>query len=102
MAGMVKGTLEKYCEKNNLDIWETFSDDLRLSPEDSEKQTALYYDKHFTEEITDYNGITAPVEEYSSVAIIDIPFDMSIESEFINRIEALRQERENAVYKGVL
>lgn len=102
VAGMVKGTLEKYCEKNNLDIWETFSDDLRLSPEDSEKQTALYYDKHFTEEITDYNGITAPVEEYSSVAIIDIPFDMSIESEFINRIEALRQERENAVYKGVL
>ena len=121
VAGMVKGTLEKYCESHykaedgtikakketddpslHLDIWETFSDDLRLSPEDSEKQTALYYDKHFTEEITDYNGITAPVEEYSSVAIIDIPFDMSIESEFINRIEALRQERENAVYKGVL
>ena len=101
VAGMVKGSLEAYCEKNNLDIWEEFADDLKLPAGDSWKKTTVYYDKPFEDILTDYTGQTETITEGSCVAIIDIPFSMSIEEEFINRIEALRQERERMIHKGV-
>lgn len=102
VAGMVKGTLEEYCAANGLNIWEEFTDDLTLSPEWSKKQTTVYYDEAFVDELTDYKGRTEVITEKSCVAIINIPFTMSIEEEFYNRIEALRQERERMIYKGVL
>lgn len=102
VAGMVKGTLEEYCEKNGLNIWDEFTDDLTLTPEYSKKQTTIYRDEPFDEVLTDYKGVSCPVHEESCVAIINIPFTMSIEEEFFNRIEALRQERERMIYKGVL
>ena len=101
VAGLVKGSLEAYCEKNNLDIWEEFADDLKLPAGDSWKKTTVYYDKPFEDTLTDYTGQTETITEGSCVAIIDIPFSMSIEEEFINRIEALRQERERMIHKGV-
>jgi len=101
VAGMVKGTLEKYCKENDLDIWEQFTDDLILSPEYSEKQTTIYRDEPFTDVLIDYNGIPAVVTEKSCVAIINIPFTMNVQEEFLNRIEALREERERMIYKGV-
>ena len=101
VAGMVKGSLDAYCKKNNLDIWEEFADDLKLPAGDSWKKTTVYYDKPFEDTLTDYTGQTETITEGSCVAIIDIPFSMSIEEEFINRIEALRQERERMIHKGV-
>lgn len=101
VAGMVKGTLEKYCEKTGKDIWEEFTDDLTLSPEDSEKQTTIYRDEPFTDVLTDYKSVSCEVSELSCVAIINIPFTMNVEEEFLNRIEALRQERERMIFKGV-
>ena len=102
VAGMVKGSLEKYCEKNNLDIWEMFTDDLRLPAGDSEKKTTVYYDHAFTDELTDYEDNTQTVEEGSCVAIIDRPITMSMEEDFINRIEQLSHERERMIHKGFL
>lgn len=102
IAGCVKGSLEEYCEKNNLDIWEEFTDGLKLPAGDSKKKTTVYYDKPFEDILTDYNGITEKISEGSCVAIIDIPFTMSIEEEFINRIETLAKEREKYIYKGFL
>ena len=101
VAGMVKGSLEKYCAANNLDIWEQFTDELVLPKEWSEKQTTIYCDEAFEDELTDYKGVTQQVSEKSCVAIINIPFTMNVEEEFLNRIEALRQERERMIYKGV-
>ena len=101
VAGMVKGSLEAYCKKNNLDIWEMFADDLKLPAGDSLKKTTVYYDQAFEDKLTDYTGQTETISEGSCVAIIDIPFTMSLEEEFINRIEALREERERMIYKGV-
>lgn len=101
VAGMVKGSLEAYCKKNNLDIWDMFADDLKLPAGDSWKKTTVYYDKAFEDTLTDYTGQTEKISEGSCVAIIDIPFTMSLEEEFINRIEALRSERERMIHKGV-
>lgn len=101
VAGMVKGSLEAYCKKKNLDIWETFADDLKLPAGDSLKKTTVYYDQAFEDKLTDYTGQTETISEGSCVAIIDIPFTMSLEEEFINRIETLREERERMIHKGV-
>ena len=115
VAGMVKGTLENYANneydfqkaefvprKKPLDMWELFTDDLTLNPPYSDKQTTVYTDSAFTDEITDYKGVKAEIKEGSCVAIIDIPFSMNVEKEFIERIEALRFERQYSIYKGVL
>lgn len=102
VAGMVKGSLEKYCKKHDLDIWEEFTDDLYLPAGDSEKKTTVYTDFAFDDAITDYLGEAYPVSEGSCVAIIDIPFTMSMEEDFINRIETLSSERERMIHKGVL
>ena len=123
IAGCVKGSFEKYAEKlyraaNDLEedeklteeqkkefedlIYNMFTDDLRLPPGDSEKKTTVYYDKAFVDTLTDYEGNTEEIKEGSCVAIIDIPFTMSMEEDFINRIEELSDERERTIYKGVL
>ena len=102
VAGMVKGSLEKYCKKYNLDIWEEFTDDLKLPAGESEKKTTVYTDWSFDDILTDYEGNTESIHEGSCVAIIDIPFTMSMEEDFINRIEQLSSERARMIYKGVL
>lgn len=102
VAGMVKGSLEEYCKKYDLDIWEMFTDDLKLPAGDSKKKTTVYNDSGFEDMLTDYLGVTRQIKEGSSVAIIDIPFTMSMEEEFVNRIELLAKERERMIYKGVL
>lgn len=101
VAGMVKGTLEHYCEENNLNIWDEFSDDLYLSPEYSKKKTTVYHDEPFEDDVIDCNGVEHHISEKSCVAIISIPFHMSVESYFLNLITLRKQERERDVYKGV-
>lgn len=123
IAGCVKGSFEAYAEKlfraahdlepeeelnenqrNELEdlIYEMFTDDLKLPPGDSKKKTTVYYDQGFEDILTDYTGQTETIKEGSCVAIIDIPFTMSMEEDFINRIEELSHERERMIYKGVL
>lgn len=140
VAGMVKGSLEKYVKKKQIEtvknipytikssfnisevkniieeeiykyieeqeenniIWEEFTDDLKLPAGESEKKTTVYTDWSFDDILTDYEGNTESIHEGSCVAIIDIPFTMSMEEDFINRIEQLSSERERMIYKGVL
>ena len=146
VAGMVKGSLEEYCIKKQIEhiqkdipnhvlyeikdfhstnietyksalireiytymyeqekhplIWDLFNDGLELPAGESKKKTTVYYDQQFSDILTDYEGNTSEVYEGSCVAIIDIPFTMSMELEFINRIEAMRVERERMIHKGV-
>lgn len=123
IAGCVKGSFEKYVEKlyrkeNGIDeeasltdiqekeyedkLYEMFTDDLSLPAGESEKTTTVYTDTAFDDVLTDYKGNARHIHEESCVAIIDIPFTMSIEEEFLSRINALSKERERMIYKGVL
>lgn len=102
VAGMVKGTLEDYCEDNNLNIWDEFSNNLHLSPEYSKKKTTVYWDEPFEDDITDYLGNKAHISEKSCVSIISIPFHMSMDAYFLELIRQKKEEREREVYKGVL
>ena len=102
VAGMVKGTLEEYCEENELDIWTQFADDLTLTPKYSKKKTTVYWDEPFEDELTDYMGNKQPISEQSCCAIIPIPFHMSMDEYFIELIAQRQDERKREVYKGVL
>lgn len=88
-------------EAHNM-IWDIFDDDLRIPAGDSMKKTTVYYDKAFEDTLTDYEGKTETISEGSCVAIIDIPFTMSMEEEFMTRIASLAAERKRMIHKGVL
>lgn len=100
VAGMVKGSYEEYCEVVGWDMWEHFTDKLVIPKEYSHKQTTVYHDQSVDDELTDFTGQTVPIHEGSCVAIIQIPFSMSVEQEFMSRIEILRQQRERMIAKG--
>ena len=102
VAGMTRGSLENYCKCNNLDIWEEFQDSLTLPEEWSMKNTSVYCDCSFDDELTDYEGKTLKIHEESSCSIIPIPFTMNVEQAFLERIKERMEERQIAVYQGVL
>lgn len=102
VAGMKKGSLEEYCEKNNLDIFEVFQDKLILTAADSKKTTTTYTDEPVDDILKDYDGNICPIHEESCVAIINIPFKMKVDMEFLRQIVERKRERENMIYKGVL
>lgn len=102
VAGMVKGSLEAYCEDKGLDIWEEFRDDLILSPKYSKKKTTVYWDEPFEDDVIDCMGNSFHIEEKSCCSIIAIPFHMSMDDYFINLIRLRKEEREREVYKNVL
>ena len=106
VAGMKKGSFEKYCEEKYPDdpeaIWKFFSDGLTLPRDKSGKTTTVYRDEPFDDYLVDFNGDGAFIHEESCVAIIDIPFKMNITREFLEQILQKKQERRNQIYKGVL
>ncbi len=94
VSGLIKGSLQEFCELNGLDIYETFDSELditnkvvfNLDKDTSKKKTAVYFDKPFRAELTDYLGNTIIVSEKSGCSIIDIPFKMTMNEDFINLI----------------
>lgn len=102
VAGMVKGSLEDYCEKFHKDIWEEFTDGLRLPPEYSRKKTTAYTDFEIRGVFNDYKGDAQAYYEKSCVAIFDIPFEMNVEAQFLQQVLIKAEERKNQFYKGVL
>lgn len=123
IAGCVKGKFEEYTEKlyrkeKNIDIdtsltsdqeeeldklrYNFFTDDMMIPATDSGKTTVAYTDKPIDDVLTDYEGNSAEIHEESCVAIFQIPFTMSVEADFIARIEEMSKLRERMIYKGVL
>lgn len=102
IAGMVKGSLENYCEKNNLNIWDKFKDELVLTPKWSRKKTSVYCDQDFEDYLVDYLGQGEIIKEGSSCAIVPIPFTMNVEAAFLKRIEQRMLERSIMVHKDSL
>lgn len=101
VSGLIKGSLQAFCEANGLDIYETFNSDLNvddkivfnLKKDVSKKKTAIYFDQPFTATITDYLGNTMEVGELSGCSIIDIPFKMSMNTDFINLIITMQNNK---------
>ena len=116
IAGVKKGSLEDYCEKEGLSIWEYFTayltppkkrnkkqiKVLEIPRDRSGKTTTVYTDEAFDDYLVDFNGDGAEIHEESCVAIIDIPFKLNVTREFLEQILSKKEERKNQIYKGVL
>ena len=83
IAGLPKTAFVDYCKKHNLNPYEEFKNELTLKKADSTKKTTCYNDEPHGETVTDCNGISEFMFEYSSVAIYDIPFKMSLSEDFV-------------------
>ena len=66
-----------------MNLYEEFKNELVLKKADSTKKTTCYNDEPHGENVIDCNGISEFMFEYSSVAIYDIPFKMSLSEDFV-------------------
>ena len=92
VAGMRKGTFQKYCKNNNLDLYDNFKDGIELLQEDSEKLTSIYNDDYFEIKHIDYQGNECIVSELSSISLIEIPFHLKMQLEYLNLINDVKQK----------
>lgn len=86
VAGMRKGTLQKYCNENGIDIYEAFTNGLELDVENSEKLTTSYNDSEFTRTIEGHT-----IYEKSCVTLYDIPFSMSMSKDYMVYLSFLQE-----------
>lgn len=84
IAGLPKKALIKYCDNNNIDIMEAFNDGLVLQRDESMKITTHYNDEPHSDIVTDYQGHTERMEELSSCTLYEIPFNLSLTSEYVS------------------
>ena len=89
IAGLPKGTLQDYCEKKNIDIYEFFNSGMMLDIGFSNKLTTKYNDEYHSALV---DGEL--MEEFSSVALYDIPFTMSLDKYYLSLILELEKEKE--------
>lgn len=101
VAGMKKGSLQAYCEKNNKDIYALFNDKLTLSEEDSGKLTTSYEDVYFERDFTDYKGNTIKVSEKSCVTLYKIPFAMTLTQDYLDLLYNIALLNQKKVIKRV-
>lgn len=86
VAGMTKGSLVNYCDKNDLNPYDEFTNGLTLSEDDADKNTCKYTDESFEVSLTDYMGNTTIVREKSCCTIAPIGFSMTLTKDYMNLI----------------
>lgn len=87
IAGLPKKALIQHCEKNNLNPFVYFRDDMVLDRVASDKRTTCYNDEPHRHVIKDYNGDCMAMSELSSVAIYDIPFTLNMSNVYTDLIK---------------
>ena len=91
VAGMKKGTLQAYCKAENKDIYESFTNGLCLDLSFSKKLTSIYTDEPFEAELTDYRAHKAIVKEQSCVALIEIPFKLTMDHIYLAFLDEIKK-----------
>lgn len=88
IAGLPKGTLQKYCKDNNLNIYDVFSDGMIMDLNVSCKNAHTYNDKPHQDWIA--GELCA---ELSSVGIYPIDFTMKLDRYYMHLINNMLEER---------
>ena len=99
VAGMKKGTLQAYCKAENKDIYESFTNGLCLDLSFSKKLTSIYTDEPFEAELTDYRAHTATIKEQSCVALIEIPFKLTMDHIYLAFLDEIKKSNQNRLIK---
>lgn len=90
IAGLPKKSLIEHCKNNNLDIFETFKDEMLLDLECSFKNANTYNDEPHKEII---DGVE--MVEQSSVGIFSIPFKMKLDKVYKKLLEQIKEMEHN-------
>ena len=91
-AGCKSKAFIKYCDKNGYDYFKVFDRDMLLNEFSSMKTTMKYYPKRETpyeDTITDTQGHTQHVKIDTCGVITDIPFSLTMNSDWLKLIETL-------------
>lgn len=88
IAGLPKGALKAYCERENKDVFEVFSEHMYIDIDSSEKLTTCYNDDETSAII---NG--EYMHELSSVALFEISFNMNVVGDYISFFINMQNER---------
>lgn len=78
IAGLPKKAFLKYCEKNNLNPYECFNDDMVIDVDFSQKLCSYYEDNPQTFDVVDDFGNSETYHTLSYVSLIPTTFKMSI------------------------
>ena len=94
VAGLGKITALKYikslAEKKQISPFDLFNDDLYIPPGKTGKNIHSYIDYTMRAEITDYNGVTATVEELSAVHMEAADYSLSLEEGYLRLLRGQR------------
>lgn len=84
IAGLPKKDFLAYCEKRKLNIWEIFSDKMMISASFTGKKRSKITNEEYSDQITDEFGNSEVMKEKSGVALLEVPFSMSLTEEYID------------------
>lgn len=88
IAGLPKQALLDYCKRRDLDVYDAFSNRLRIPESESMKKTVVYKDDMVAEEV---DGVE--MSEESCACIVPVPFRMTMASDFIELLSSLRNKQ---------
>lgn len=110
IAGLPKHTLQDTAKKQIGEnatkkqvaewITENFNETLNLDFLDSQKKTHDYLDTEYSDIVTDENGNTEIMHEYSGISIYEIPFSMTVSDMWLKLADRIQSEnRERFIYE---
>ena len=85
IAGLPRGSLVTYCEKNNIDIYDVFRDDMKLDITDTNKLTTFYCDEPSGDY---YDGVY--MESKSCVSLIPTTFHLGMTQDFLLFLQLIK------------
>lgn len=93
IAGLPKKALLKYCENENIDIYEYFQNDMSLDIEVSLKNAHTYNDNEHCDYV---DGIL--MHEYSSCGIYQTTFKLTLAEVYLKYLEECERKRNDGIY----
>ena len=91
IAGVNKKTGAAYL-KTKKDPFKSFTDNLVIPKDYSGKKTLTYSNESYTEEVTDYNGITAVVSESTWSHMESVDFSLNMTDSYMELITYVQQK----------
>ena len=87
IAGLPKKALTKYCDENNIDIFDYFTDKMIMNQDVSLKNTSKYNDNPHSDIV---DGVRMYSE--SSCGIYKIPFQMNLSIAYLTLLSQIKKE----------
>lgn len=94
VAGLPKNAFKKYVQKNNIDPFKLFDNDMVLNRIDSNKLASSYYDgEPFYTKITDCDGFEDICEIGTYHALYNIEFSLKMSADYLNIVQQIEEEK---------